>query len=92
MVKMLTFVRVRVVFDNFAIRYLIFKRFLSLETSLFDLKLLTSQSLTENVSKMVKMLTFVRVRVVFDNFAICDPIFKRFFSLEPSPFKFQFLF
>ena len=89
---MLTFVRVRVVFDNFAICYPIFKRFLSLEPSLFDLEFLTSQSLAENVSKTVKMLAFVRVRVVFDNFAICDPIFKRFFSLEPSPFQFQFLF
>ena len=30
------------------------------------------------------MLTFVRVRVVFDNFAICDPIFKRFLSENVS--------
>ena len=76
---MLTFVRVRVVFDNFAICDPIFKRFLSLEPSLFYLEFLTLQSLAENVSKTVKMLTFVRVRVVFDNFAICDPIFKSFF-------------
>ena len=38
------------------------------------------------------MLTFVRVRVVFDNFAICYPIFKRFLSLESLPFRLQLLF
>ena len=62
---MLTFVRVRVVFDNFAICDPIFKPFLSLEPSLFDLEFLTSLSSTKNVSKTMKMLTFVRVRVVF---------------------------
>ena len=88
---MLTFVRVRVVFDNFAICYPIFKRFLSLEPSLFDLEFLTSKPSAKDVSKTLKMLTFVRLRVVFDNFAICDPIFKRFLSLEPSLFDLEFL-
>ena len=34
--------------------------------------------MAKDVSKTLKMLTFVRVRVVFDNFAVCYPIFKRF--------------
>ena len=34
---------------------------------------------------------FFRVRVVFDTFAICDPIFKRFLYLEPSLFDLEFL-